>query len=77
MLGSPIGSYTVLTLLGSLLWCFGFAGVGWAVGGNWESFHHRFWYADYAAVCALILLAGTVLLHRRQSSRRVSSHQPD
>jgi membrane protein DedA with SNARE-associated domain len=36
----------VLTLLGSLLWCFGFAAAGWALGGNWESFHHSFRYAD-------------------------------
>jgi membrane protein DedA with SNARE-associated domain len=71
VLDSPLGPYTVLTLLGSLLWCFAFAGVGWAVGGSWESFHHSFRYADYAVVAALIAAAGLMLLHRRR--RRVAS----
>lgn len=69
VLGSPIGPYTVLTLLGSLLWCFSFAGVGWAVGGSWESFHRSFRYADYAAVGGLVLLASAAFLHRRRTSR--------
>jgi membrane protein DedA with SNARE-associated domain len=72
VLGSPIGPYTVLTLLGSMLWCFAFGGVGWAIGGSWESFHHGFRYADYAAVAALVLLAGAALLHRRRNSRMAS-----
>lgn len=69
-LGSPIRSYTVLTLLGSLLWCFGFAGAGWAIGGSWERFHHDFRYADYVVVGALALLVVAALLHRRRSRRR-------
>jgi membrane protein DedA with SNARE-associated domain len=64
--GSPIGSYTLLTLLGSLVWCFSFAGAGWALGGTWESFHHGFRYADYAVVAALLALAGLAVLHRRR-----------
>jgi len=63
---SPLGPYTLLTLLGSMLWCFAFAGAGWAVGGRWESFHHSFRYADYAAVALLLALAGAALLHRRR-----------
>jgi len=67
VLGIPIARYTLLTLLGSLIWCFGFAGVGWAVGGNWESFHSSFRYADYAAVAAVVLLVAAVVIHRRRS----------
>ena len=40
--------YTLLTLAGSAIWCFAFAGIGWALGSNWETFHHAFRYADYA-----------------------------
>jgi membrane protein DedA with SNARE-associated domain len=65
---SPLGPYTLLTLLGSMLWCFSFAAVGWAVGGRWENFHHSFRYADYAAVALLVVLAGAALLHRRRST---------
>lgn len=66
---SPLVPYTLLTLLGSLLWCFAFAGVGWGVGGRWESFHHNFRYADYVAVALLLALAAAALLHRRHDRR--------
>lgn len=66
VLGSPIGPYTLLTLLGSLIWCFTFAGAGWALGGTWESFHRSFRYADYAVLAVLLGLAGLALLHQRR-----------
>lgn len=69
-LGSPLGPYTLLTLLGSLIWCFAFAGVGWALGGSWESFHHSFRYADYAAIAAVVLLLVlAAVTHRRRRQR--------
>jgi membrane protein DedA with SNARE-associated domain len=74
VLGSPLGAYTLLTLLGSLLWCFAFAGAGWALGGSWESFHRDFRYADYAVVAALVLfVAAAAFLHRRRGASRESS----
>jgi membrane protein DedA with SNARE-associated domain len=66
---SPLAPYTLLTLLGSMVWCFAFAGVGWAVADRWESFHRNFRYADYAAVALLLALAGAALLHRRRQRR--------
>ena len=67
VLGSPIGRYTVLTLLGSVIWCFGLAGAGWGIGGAWESVHHGFRYADYAVVAAVVLGAvATVVTTRRR-----------
>jgi membrane protein DedA with SNARE-associated domain len=65
-LGSPLGPYVALTLLGSMIWCFGFAAAGWALGDTWESFHHDFRYADYAAVLVVVGLAVAVLAHRRR-----------
>jgi membrane protein DedA with SNARE-associated domain len=70
VLGSPLPSYTVLTLAGSLIWCFAFAGAGWALGGSWDSFHHSFRYADYAAVAAVIV-AAAVLVARRRRARAI------
>jgi membrane protein DedA with SNARE-associated domain len=72
VLGIPPGPYTALTFLGSLVWCLAFAGVGWAVGHSWESFHHSFRYADYAAVVAVVLVAGVATVHHRRSRRPVS-----
>lgn len=71
VLGSPLGRYTVLTFIGSLVWCFGFAAAGWALGGSWEQFHHAFRYADYVAV-ALVAAAGAALLVRQRRRRRVA-----
>jgi membrane protein DedA with SNARE-associated domain len=67
VLGSPLGRYTVLTLAGSAIWCFGFAAVGWALGAHYQSFHHAFRFADYAAVAIVVgLVAAAVLVRRRR-----------
>lgn len=64
----PPGRYTLLTIPGSAMWCFGFAGAGWALGAHWERFHHAFRYAEYAVVAA-ILLGAAYLVYRWRSSR--------
>ena len=56
----PFWPYLGLTFAASLIWALAFAGAGWALGGNWEEVHHAFRYADYAAVLALLVLAGVV-----------------
>jgi membrane protein DedA with SNARE-associated domain len=66
---APLGRYTVLTLIGSALWCFAFAGVGWALGSQWEDFHQTFRYVDYAiaaAVAAGIAAVAWKLVRRRR-----------
>ena len=53
------GPYVWLTLLGSAIWCFAFAGAGWAAGANWESIDNGFHYVEYLIVGAVVLaLAG-------------------
>jgi membrane protein DedA with SNARE-associated domain len=69
-LGSPLALYTALTLVGSAIWCFGFAAAGWVLGGTWATVHHDFRYADYAAVLALTVLASAAVLRRWQQRRR-------
>ena len=62
----PLGRYTLLTIPGSVLWAFAFAGAGWAAGSQWEDFHHSFRYAEYvvAAVILVLVVAG-IWRHRR------------
>jgi membrane protein DedA with SNARE-associated domain len=72
----PLGRYTVLTLIGSTVWCLVFAGIGWAFGSNWESFHHAFRYADYAFV-AFALAGGIWLVVRRRRSSRLARRAAD
>jgi membrane protein DedA with SNARE-associated domain len=71
----PLGRYTVLTLPGSAAWCFALAGIGWALGSNWERFHDAFRYADYAIVAAGVILAALLLLRWRSS--RLASRAAD
>ena len=66
-----LGRYTWLTLLGSAIWCFALAGVGWALGANWERFHHAFRYADYAIAAAVVVLASFIMLRWRTSRKRI------
>jgi membrane protein DedA with SNARE-associated domain len=70
VLGIPLASYVALTLLGSLIWCFGFAGAGWAAGGAWTSVDHGFRYVNYAAVVAVLLLIAAALAYRRRVAIR-------
>ena len=65
----PLGRYTVLTIPGSAVWCFGLAAIGWALGSNWEEFHHQFRYAEYVIVAAILLVVVTALVRHRRASR--------
>ena len=58
--------YTVLTLIGSAIWCFALAGVGWGVGTGYQRFHHFFDYVSIAVV-ALVILGAVALIIRRRS----------
>jgi membrane protein DedA with SNARE-associated domain len=64
VLGIRLDVFAVLTLLASLIWCFGFAAAGWAAGGAWHTFHDDFRYADYAAVAAVVVLIAAAIVRR-------------
>lgn len=68
VLGIPLTTYVPLTLLASLIWCFGFAGAGWAAGGTWQTINQDFRWADYAAIAAVLVLIAAAILHRRRAA---------
>ena len=72
----PFWRYTVLTLIGSVVWAFALAGVGYGLGSSYERFHHNFGFVEYAVVAAVILL-GIWLLVRRKRSSRLSDRASD
>jgi membrane protein DedA with SNARE-associated domain len=72
----PLGRYTVLTFIGSTVWCLAFASIGWAVGSNWETFHENFHYVDYT-VLGLLLAGGIWLVIRRRRSSRLARRAAD
>jgi membrane protein DedA with SNARE-associated domain len=64
----PLGRYTVLTFIGSTVWCIAFAGAGYAAGTRWETFHERFHYVDYAIAALVVAGVAYLLIRRRRSS---------
>jgi membrane protein DedA with SNARE-associated domain len=66
---APFGRYTVLTAIGSAVWCLVFAGIGWAAGANWEDVHHVLGRVDYLIVLAVLAGAAWVIVRRRRRSR--------
>jgi membrane protein DedA with SNARE-associated domain len=65
---APLLRYTVLTLVGSAIWCFALAGAGWGVGTGYRRVHEDFRWVDYAVV-AVVCVAAAWLLLRRFSTR--------
>ena len=62
-----LAAYTILTLLGSAIWCFALAGAGWAVGRSWERFHSDFRFVDYAVALAVVATVAWVVLRWRSA----------
>src|SRR4051812_17993880 len=63
----PLGRYVVLTAIGSAVWAFALAGVGWGAGRSYGRFHPVFAYAEYVVVFAALALAVYLVWRRRQS----------
>jgi membrane protein DedA with SNARE-associated domain len=74
---TPFVRYTLLTLLGSAIWCFAFAGAGYAAGEAWEDVHHAFHYVEYVIAAAIFggaaWFAWRYLRRRRQRLTEESS----
>jgi membrane protein DedA with SNARE-associated domain len=65
----PLWRYTVLTLIGSAVWAFAFAGAGYGLGHSYERLHRDFRFVDYAVGVAIVALAAYLIVHRRRSSK--------
>jgi membrane protein DedA with SNARE-associated domain len=65
-----LGRYSVLTLIGSAIWCFAFAGAGYAAGESWEDFHHAFRYIEYLVVAAIVAFVVALVWRWLRKRRR-------
>jgi len=73
----PLAPYAVLTLIGSAIWAFAIAGIGYGLGSSYGRFDHGFKYVEYL-VLAGIVLAAAYLLYRAVRAARVSRRRvPD
>ena len=65
----PLAPYTLFTLIGSAVWAFAFAAIGYAVGSNYERFHYFF---DIALVAGAALLVLYLVVRRVSRLKRAS-----
>jgi membrane protein DedA with SNARE-associated domain len=65
----PLAPYTLFTLIGSALWAFAFAAIGYAVGSHYERFHHFF---DIALVAGAALLVLYLVVRRVSRLKRAT-----
>jgi membrane protein DedA with SNARE-associated domain len=72
-LESPLVRYTVLTLLGSAIWCFGFAGAGWALGSSYDSVDQAFRGIEIAVVVLALAGVAALVVRRRRARQPVSA----
>src|SRR5205085_206221 len=73
----PLAAYALLTLVGSGLWAFAFAGAGWALGTSYTSFHHGFRYADYVVAAGIVAAATYLVVRwwRKRSATTIGTHE--
>jgi membrane protein DedA with SNARE-associated domain len=64
----PFVRYVILTLLGSAVWAFALAAVGWGLGRSYESFHRDFRFVDYAVAAGVLALVAYLIVRRRRST---------
>ena len=65
-----LGRYAALTLIGSAIWAFGLAGVGYALGTSYHRVDHDFRYVEYAVVAGVLMLVA-YLVYRWLAAARV------
>jgi membrane protein DedA with SNARE-associated domain len=66
----PLVPYTLLTLIGSAIWAFALAGVGWALGARYGHVDHGFRYAEYAVVTVVAMAAALGAFRAVRSEQR-------
>jgi len=64
----PLLPFVIYTFIGSLIWCYGLAWVGFELGENWGTLGRYFHRFD-AAIFFLLLLGGALYLRRHWKDR--------
>ena len=64
----PFARYNALTLAGNLVWCLTLAGIGWALGSSWDTFHHDFRWVEYLVVLAILAALAYLVWRRRRTA---------
>jgi membrane protein DedA with SNARE-associated domain len=62
--------------VGSAVWAFAFAGVGYGLGTSYHRFDHAFKYAEYAVVAGIVF-GVAYLVYRRKAAAKVPPRADD
>jgi membrane protein DedA with SNARE-associated domain len=65
LFGDPIGRYSALTALASAIWCFGFAGLGWALGSSYGTIDRVTHVVEAALVVGIVVALVAYVVRRR------------
>jgi len=63
-----LAPYALYTLIGSAVWAFPIAGVGYGLGSSYKSFDNGFKYVEYAVVAGVLLLAAYLIYRLRKAA---------
>jgi membrane protein DedA with SNARE-associated domain len=63
-----LGPYALYTLVGSAVWSFAIAGVGYGLGSSYKSFDRGFKYVEYAIVAGVLALAAYLVYRLRKAA---------
>ncbi len=72
----PLLRFGLLTFAGSLIWDGAWAGLGYALGSEWQSLVHGFSDAGYVLAALAVLGIAFVIFHRYQAYRKATSSPP-
>lgn len=67
LFGEPLVRYILLTLVASVIWCFGFAGAGWALGSSYKDVD-KVTHLVEVLVAVAVVATGVTLWRRRSAA---------
>jgi membrane protein DedA with SNARE-associated domain len=63
-----LAPYAFYTVVGSAVWSFAIAGVGYGLGSSYKSFDNGFKYVEYAIVAGVLVLAAYLIYRLRKAA---------
>jgi membrane protein DedA with SNARE-associated domain len=71
-----LAPYALYTVVGSAVWSFAIAGVGYGLGSSYKSFDNGFKYVEYAIVAGVLVLAAYLIYRLRKAATVRRSDDP-
>ncbi|MDX6442903.1 MAG: hypothetical protein QOE43_2632 [Gaiellaceae bacterium] len=64
-----LAPYALYTIVGSAVWSFAIAGVGYGLGSSYKSFDNGFKYVEYAIVAGVLALVAYLIYRLRKAAK--------